>query len=177
MHIKQSALKLFRAVWRGNCARRKKIGSYLHFNCSSDQLFPRTPPAILNREHRATLDSPSEKIPFRANQSALHSVSPRYFCRCFCRVASLLPPPCRKFISCNNLPPLLLSLPSFSHRLSLFSIACKLFSQNTGGGVPPSRNSHGTPQLRIQPPGPLRLLLRDAPARYILGASLTARFP
>jgi hypothetical protein len=49
--------------------------------------------------------------------------------------------------------------------------------QNTGVGVAASRNSRGTPQPRILRRSVLPVLLRVAPARYILGACLTARFP
>src|SRR5258708_25905740 len=41
----------------------------------------------------------------------------------------------RKFLSLNDLPPLACSLLSFSDLLPLFSSACSLFLQNTGGGV------------------------------------------
>src|SRR5258707_7379623 len=46
----------------------------------------------------------------------------------------------RKFLSLNDLPPLCFSLLSFSRSLPLFSSACSLFLQNTGGCGVPQRN-------------------------------------
>ena len=43
----------------------------------------------------------------------------------------------------SSLPPLGRSLRSFSHSLPLFSIACRLFSQNAGGWGTPRRPSSG----------------------------------
>ncbi len=56
-----------------------------------------------------------------------------------CPLCSCLPRPGRggKSHVLGSLPPLCFSLRSFSHRLPLFSIACRLFYQNTrGGGIP-----------------------------------------
>jgi hypothetical protein len=51
---------------------RSKLLGHLHLNRISDQLFSRTPPAILNREHRAKLASPgTPSIP--ANEAASRS--------------------------------------------------------------------------------------------------------
>ena len=55
-----------------------------------------------------------------------------------------------KFNCCSNLPPLFLSSPSFPHLFLLFSIACSLFAQKTGGGYPHavSRQYLFSPQKR-----------------------------
>ena len=85
---------------------------HLTLNRSSDQLSPRTPPAIFNSDIRANASlalSPS----IRANSQ----------------------PRGHKFSRIMGLPPLVLSCLSFSQSLSLFSIICSLFLQNTGGGV------------------------------------------
>ena len=49
---------------------------------------------------------------------------------------------CGKFHVFSSLPPLCLSLRSFSHSLPFFSIACSLFSRNTWGGIPPRERAY-----------------------------------
>ena len=62
---------------------------------------------------------------------------------------------CRKLHVFSSLPPLEISLRSFSHSLPLFSTACRLFSQNAGvgwasrmllrdtrGGIPPRERAY-----------------------------------
>jgi hypothetical protein len=47
-----------------------------------------------------------------------------------------------KFHVFSSLPTLEISSRSFSHSLPLFSTACRLFSQNTRGGIPPGDRAH-----------------------------------
>ena len=49
---------------------------------------------------------------------------------------------CRKLHVFSSLPPLEISLRSFSHSLPLFSAACSLFSKNTRGGIPPRERAY-----------------------------------
>jgi hypothetical protein len=57
---------------------------------------------------------------------------------------------CRKSYRFSKLPPLVFSCLSFSHSLSLFSINCTLFSQNTRGmGIPDGSAAEGWGRCRM----------------------------
>src|SRR5258708_18121104 len=66
-----------------------------------------------------------------------------------------LPPRHCSFVF-SSLPPLFRSLRSFSHPRPLFSIVCRLFSQNTGGGGPRPSQRPQTTSHRPRPPPPAR---------------------
>jgi hypothetical protein len=70
---------------------------------------------------------------------------------CLCAsVANPVPKSCRVIF----LRTLCLSLRSFSHSLPLFSIACRLFLQNTGGGGGSGCSRHSDPQVHLPHPDP-----------------------
>ena len=72
----------------------------------------------------------------------------------------------------SGLLPLYLSCLSFAEALRLFSIVCRLFLQNTGGGVSLIPETLRNSVLFTY----FVAFLRDAPARYILRASFTRGF-